>query len=419
MRYRHLSRFSYGLLTLVAVAISACSPIATQATRSIHEPDAVQSGRFPSDSRLLVMGLDGNIYTMDPNGTNTIALTDDASATTQYMQPSWSPNGEQIAWTETNLEDGEAQSSLVVADGAGESRSVYDVPYPPFYIDWSPKGDKLAYLSSWSSQGRPSMVLRLLDLTASQDEMRTLSEGQPFYLSWAPDGDSLLTHIQNERVEIQQIDGTRESINLSSASFPAPQWFPSSDKLLYAVTDNGDQNLIIADLEGNQVAEITDFDNNISFTLSPDESQIAYAVTAVSTGTAAFGPLYVFDLTLGSTREISSLPVIAFFWSPDAEKLAFLSVDQSESNFRFLWRVWDGSQIQDYDANLPTRTFLERYLTFFDQYAQSMTIWSPDSSAFTYAGIGQDNRSGIWVQELDSTSPRYLGPGVYSAWSPQ
>ncbi|MGL4651425.1 MAG: hypothetical protein ACRC1H_18615, partial [Caldilineaceae bacterium] len=68
---------------------------------------------------------------------------------------------------------------------------------------------------------------------------------------------------------------------------------------------------------------------------------------------------------------------------------------------------------------LPTRTFLERYIVFSDQYAQSMRLWSPDSRAFVYPGTDETGRRGIWVQEVDAEAPRWVAGGVMASWSPR
>lgn len=427
MLARLSSALALPLLGAFLITLSACMPI--QAPAAGIELPAMAGAELAGDSegRLLVEGSDGNLYTMDSDGTDVVALTTDASPTLQYLQPSWSPNADQIAWTAVAAEGETARSSLVIASVRDNARQRLPVPFPPFYISWNPDGSRLAYLSAWSASGRPSMALRLVDL--GDQSVVTLGEGQPFYFSWAPDGDALLTHVGNERLEIQGIDGSQQALTRTGASFPTPQWFPSGDSLLYAVSGNNIQRLIVAEADGREIAEITDFDGSISFTLSPDETQIAYAVTPVSAGTSAFGPLYVVDVETGATRQLSEMPVIGFFWSPDSEKLAFLAVERDAEDFRFRWHVWDGSTARRYAAVLPTRTFLERYLAFFDQYAQSMTIWSPDSSAFAYAAIGlveagESNGSaaqpvGIWVQELAADSPRYVGPGAFAAWSPK
>ena len=417
-RVKTLSRFA--VLLFLSAFMAACSMVVqTPPTASITADSARGLPTAVSGNRLLVQGRDGNIYTLDPDGGNAVALTDDASESLQYLQPSWSPDATQVAWTSAAMLDGQPESALVVADGAGENRTEFGVPFPPFYIHWSPAGTQLAYLSAWASTRGPSMALRLVDLAAGEDAVRTLAEGQPLYLSWSPDGDQMVTHISNERVEIYNLAGRSERLPAAAISFPAPIWFPSGDRLIYAVDDGGKQELIVAGLDGSRSAGITDFQGNISFTLSPDEERIAYVITPPSTGVAAFGPLFTVEINSGRTRQLSDSPVIAFFWSPDGANLAFLALDSEADELRFRWNVWDGAQIRAYDAHLPTPTFLERYLAFFDQYAQSMSIWSPDSTAFTYAGVGSDNRAGIWVQEVDSEMPRYIAPGVYAAWSPR
>ena len=63
---------------------------------------------------------------------------------------------------------------------------------------------------------------------------------------------------------------------------------------------------------------------------------------------------------------------------------------------------------------------LLEYLRFFDQYAQSMTLWAPDSSAFTYAGVSESGEDGIWVQSLaEGAAAVRVAPGVMATWSPR
>jgi TolB protein len=165
--------------------------------------------------------------------------------------------------------------------------------------------------------------------------------------------------------------------------------------------------------------EITDYSETISFGLSPTNDRVAYAITPVTVGTAAFGPLYVMELENGATRELSSTPVMAFFWSPDGSKLAYLVTDSSGDVLRLRWYVWDGTASTPYAAIVPSRTFLQSYLVFFDQYARSMSIWAPDSSAFAYAAVDPVQGNTIWVQALDETEPQQVSRGVFVTWSPR
>jgi TolB protein len=406
--------------------LTACNPsllaeqIALVAPESMAEEDA-------STNKLLVMGSNGNIYTLNPDGANRKAITRDAGMETQYRQPTWSPNGERIAFTTIRSEDGDVKSFISTIRADGDEQIDLEVPFAPFYIYWSPDSRRLAYLSNWNrSENLPGMALRLVEIeegTAGAPTLRanTLAEGQPFYFSWSPDGSRLLTHIGNERLEVQGVDGTQEALLMSTGAFPAPIWSKSGEQLVFALNDEqrGEQQLVLSDIAGKPISDITDFSDRISFTLSPDGAKVAYVITEDGEGGATFGPLYVFDLATMATRELSSAPVIAFFWSPDGNKLAFMEAELIRNRVQLRWQVWDGTRKTAYEAFLPTTRFYQNYLSFFDQYAQSMTIWSPDSSAFTYAGVNSQGARGIWVQELGEESADLVSTGIFSAWSPK
>jgi TolB protein len=374
-------------------------------------------------NRLLVQDTDGNLYTILPDGSGRFALTTDASARHQYVQPTWSPDGMRISWTELDTRSGELSSALVVSKYNGSDQQRFETPFAPFYMFWSPDGSRLAYLSNWQSFNETSLALRLLELGEAEQPIRTLAEGQPLYFSWAPDSTRLIAHIGNERVELHSIDGEPEPLELTAAIFPSPQWSADGSRLVYARGDATSQQLVIADAElaGSEEAttEITDFGERISFTLSPSGERLVYAITPASLGTAAFGPLYAVELATLGTRELSAAPVLAFFWSPDGSKLAYLAADASSAALRLRWYTWDGERSQSFASVVPTRTYLQSYLAFFDQYAQSTSMWSPDSTAFAYAAVDPETGSGIWVQHMEEAEPVRVGRGVYVAWSPQ
>ena len=110
---------------------------------------------------------------------------------------------------------------------------------------------------------------------------------------------------------------------------------------------------------------------------------------------------------------------MAFFWSPSGDNLAYLQVDESEAEPRLRWHVWDGTQSTAYAAIVPSRTFLQAHIAFFDQYARSMTIWAPDGLAFAYSAVDATYGNSIWVQWLDQELPQRISRGVFVAWSPR
>lgn len=381
-------------------------------------PPAVSAAQATSN-RILIQDANSNIFTVQPDGSERIDLTRDATRTRQYSQPTWSPNGERIAWSEARVQGSELISTLHVGYATGAQAQSIELPFAPFYIYWSPDAQKLVYLSNWLENNLPSMALRMVNLDTDRLDATTLGQGQPYYFSWSPDGQQLLTHVGDERVSIRSLDGVEETLSEASRGFPAPQWAPDGESLIYALDEAGIRQLIVANTRGELQQVITDYDGIISFSLNPPGNLMAYTVSEQMGTAAAFGPLYVVDLDSQRTQQLSQLPVFGFFWSPDGEKVAYMVAERIQGRTMLRWKVWQESGQREYDLIVPSPLFLERYLAFFDQYAQSMTIWAPDSSAFTYAGVDRNLQSGVWVQALDQEEPQRISSGVISLWSPK
>ena len=412
-------------LTTPAPTAETADNDATDRTPAPNAPSITEADRgsapTAASNRLVIVRNDGNIFTINPDGSAPFAMTIDASRSLQYSQPTWSPDGESIVWTQINLRGDQMQSAIITSRFDGSNVVHGDVPFPPFYYFWSPDSAKLAYLNNWSAENNQAgMALRLLDVAGGAGETTTLAKGQPFYLSWSPDSNRMITHVGNERIALLSTAGEELLLSSASTNFPTPQWSSDGNYLIYAIFNGNQQQLVVTDQQGQLQRKVTTYKGNVNFTLSPTTNQLAYIITEDARGTSAFGPLYVVDIDSERTVEVSADPVFAFFWSPDGTKLAFMQAERGGSGaVRLRWQVWDGAAVDSYDLVLPSRMFLQRYLPFFDQYAQSMTIWSPDSSAFTYVGTNADGVNGVWVQALGADEPTLVSDGVFAAWSPK
>ncbi|MCS6825320.1 MAG: hypothetical protein NZ553_01770 [Caldilinea sp.] len=416
--------FVVGVIAAVLFLSAGCSSGLTpdrfqqQVQRFLTQTRLAREASSPPispENQVLVVGADGNLFLIDAISGQRFALTVDASPQRRYLQPAWSPDGERIAWT--RLEGGDSAVEVSRFDGS-ERRSVA-TSFPPFYFFWSPAGNHLAFLSNWAAMNRPTIALRLVELREETLDVRTLAEGRPLYFSWSPDGKALLTHIDGERIELLKLNGEVEPLEITAAQFSAPQWAADGERLIYAVAD-GRQRLIVADRAGRELVELTDYTGRIAFSLSPDGAQMAYVVTNDALRWSVFGPLYVVDVETLRTREVTDDPVLAFYWSPDGRRLAYLTLEFVDGRLGLRWHVWEGRRVARYAFFLPFSIFVENYLPFFDQYAQSHRIWSPAGDAFVFAGALQDGRSGVWVQDvIAGGEPRLLGPGVIASYSPR
>ena len=115
---------------------------------------------------------------------------------------------------------------------------------------------------------------------------------------------------------------------------------------------------------------------------------------------------------------------MAFFWSPDGQKLAFAAVDRQAQ--ALTWFVSDaaGKSRKEVGTFLPSQEQI-RHFAFFDQYAQSHSLWSPDSRHLIYAGLppagrgdqAASRRSQVFVVPADgSAEPKVVVDGNLGIW---
>ena len=386
-------------------------------------------------NRLVVLGTDGNLFTVSSSGDNRVPLTDDASALTLYTYPTWSPDGSMIAFVEVIRENSNMESALRVVSAEGELLQQVPTEFPAFYLYWNPLSEKLAFLSNWEND----MALRMLDVSAKAQEATTVREGMPFFFSWQPTGDNMLAHIGGDLLTFLQPSGEQQPLDVTTGPFQAPHWSHDGQKL--AFVSQGDENneneysLNVSNAQGEKVTTLAGRKGAFSFNWSPDNERIAYSYTERNVALASLGPLWVHDTQTHEAWELSKSPVVAFFWSPDGKRLAFLRPEWHEPVQRapeaaplrqqkpqpwLRWHIWDGEKTYPLTLFVPTDAFLDDYLRYFNQYAQSISLWSADSQMLLYAGLSEGGLSGIWVLPVEQESQAQLiASGVLAGWSPR
>jgi Tol biopolymer transport system component len=340
------------------------------------------------------------------------------------QQPTWAPDGGSVAWAEFDA-SGAAAVAVGRSDGSAVTR--YDAPFGPFYFYWSPDASRLAFLG-----GNP-IGLGLLDL--SDGSIEVVDGGQPYYFDWSPDGTELVTHVGGEGLSVGVPGQAARPIEPSTGAFLAPEWIPGQTAIVYvrAAAGTGDdgvtasaggglaaqtgvavQQLMRLDLDGGTPAVLVEFSGRISFDVSPDGSAIAFSVTR-GAEPLNFGPLTVLDLESGEQRSISPGPVLAYEWSPDSTTLALLA--PSEDQLAVRWGVGGGGdEVEWFSPFIPTSTYSRAYLPFFDQYARSSTMWSPDGSTIVFTAVGPEGDE-VWLQPVTGGDPDVLGPGSVASFA--
>jgi len=160
---------------------------------------------------------------------------------TEIGQPSWSPDGSRIAFSESATR----KAYIVDVDGSN-LREVLDSADQPV---WSPDGQRLAYVVL-SAEGE-SVGLSVARADGSGE--RLLTEGRVLSPAWSPDG-STIAFTRNlgtsAQIEVIKPDGKDErTVAGAAAGFPGPAWSPEGDAIAY-VTAEEPPAITVVDSDG-------------------------------------------------------------------------------------------------------------------------------------------------------------------------
>ncbi|MDE2969485.1 MAG: hypothetical protein OXT51_05220, partial [Chloroflexota bacterium] len=136
-----------------------------------------------------------------------------------------------------------------------------------------------------------------------------------------------------------------------------------------------------------------------------------------------FEGFIVWDTEADEVVVAVSDPTLAFAWSPDGSRLAYAALDEGQE-----WLVWkvaglDGAEPRELVRFLPSPEMFI-WLSYFDQYAHSHAVWSPDSSRLVFAGRVPEPdgsvpaRDHVIVLDVEGLAePMLVAVGTTAFWS--
>jgi len=404
-------------LTLLAAACSSTTETTTAApSTTVPDPTAAPATTMPPGDpvdRLLIVDPEGNIITTDRSGNAVEMITDDAAEGAGYFQPTWSPDAGSVVVSK--FSDG--AFSLVKFDVAAGTQASVPTVNNAFYVYWSPRGDRVGYLST----GPQGMGLDIAEF-GEEPTSATVELGAPFYFSWSPDGDELAALIGQQRLELFDTSGGDPAAIATPGTFLNPAW---TDAGLFYVTEVAGTDALVVGDPGAEVDVLARANGAATFTVPASGDRVAVQAIGDSNGiSAAFqeapllplNQLVVVERSTGAVEVVLDTPALAFFWDGAGEQL--LVLDGNDETGLFRWSVWAGGELRSLAEFLPARVFVETYLPFFSQYALSTTMWSPDGTAFAFAG-NIEGVGGIYVQEVAGGDPVKIADGGWVTWSPR
>jgi len=395
--------------------------------------------------KIAYIGSDYNVYTLTLHNENIHTLTSDATIRQRYQWPTWARDG-RLAYF---CCDSTASSSFAIdiwisQDGESSGELAYSGENQVFtYANWSPSRcisdtdcAQLGVLVGQRSFGGFSVELIRTDEDGEFDNTR-MGIGQPFYFSWSPDGQQVLTQRNNRRLDIYDLDsGEFERLSQRPGSIQAPAWSPVDDRLLVGIRNDTTFRtdlVILADSKTTTLRE--EIPGLISFNWSPDGNYIAFRTVNDN----QISPVTVIDSISGEVVAQSNMNnVYAFFWSPDSQLIAMATIATPSGSFNardnvvlassaaaqqspeLAWAVLDIEldATRRYGAFQPTSDMIYMF-NFFDQFAQSHQIWSPDSTHIVFSEINDQGTPTISILDMTrpDTVPFFIAEGYVGIWS--
>ena len=389
-------------------------------------------------NRIAFVGGDGNIYTIAPDGSQRRQITPGLplGGADRFTWPTWSPDGQKLAFSAILGDPDQGTTSLFVADlSAGILKEAHRSPWGPYrfvafqaphYTQWASDSQSLAFLAS-----SPGSLDLLLAQPPYTQQAQVMAEGAPLYFSWSPSSRQLLLHQAAEHylMDPHQPDQV-VVLPGQSLSYRAPAWSPDGERLAYMIRDEEErEGLFLTSPDGSRSRLFIGRGASHVYLWSPRGDLMAVANSSLEPGNPTYEGLRLLrtdDATLA--RAIYIEPVVAFFWAPDGQKLAVVSLDASRSSFT--WYVIDvvTGETRVLARLLPSQDLLLITLPYFDQYAQSHRLWSPDSRYLVVTGAllpetnGSESLQALTSQViiLDTTgqeAPVAIASGSLAFWS--
>ena len=397
------------LLVGLALIASACTISQDQGA---SPPVLENSTTVPAQSeppRLLIADAVGAVVVIEGDGT--VLETIEPPTGARYSQPIWA-SPDTIVYAQAATGDNRLEAVRL----GGDLIWSVELDTPPFYYLAAPDSDDTTVVSLRNSADSPGLVIERI---ATQAAPQTFADEAPFYASWHPDDGRLASHIGDSRIDIT--DTETETIDTDASGFQAPIWLASGLVTLrtlgsdtYLTRWNDPSFTDIARVRG--AARFVGAGDSLAIVTGGDIETGGIQASAQAIPTITSGVLTAIDLEQGSFTSVTSDPSPMFQWDPAGEQLLYVTFVDDPAP-ALVWHVWKDGEVTDFEPFVPEPGWFATVAPFFDQYAQSVSLWSPDGSAFAYPAL-VTGEARILMQLVSDTGPLDIAAGNWVTWNP-
>lgn len=334
------NRVKTALLTIALVALVGCGPVTSVvregappaasltgpnvAALTVPAPSVRQAAETPAGRILFVR--DGNLWLW--NAGNSRQFSEGHT----WHQPAFSPGGKEIAYV--YWADNFSDIFVIAADGSstrrltkGQSSSLPDNIWA-FRPSWSPNGERIAYVSDATSQFNQVWLMN----PDGENRRQLTSEMSGFQwvdsLTWEPSGARIAVtaaRAMGEPSHIYVIDvaeGSSEKLSTQTNGAFDPAWSPDGDMIAYIGRPGQVGTLWVSNLDGTKTAQLDKLQYVRSPAWSPDGKSLAVLATHSGIFEIWIVPVnrtdagYEFGEPRQLTREAAIDPLSGLTWAP-------------------------------------------------------------------------------------------------------
>jgi TolB protein len=215
----------------------------------------------------------GEIMVMRPDGTGRERITIHPSFDGQAAP---SPDGLQIVFVSTR--DGVPPSLYVMTADATDVRKLAERAGEP---SWSPDGDWIAFRVT--KDGPFGQFARIFVIGVDGVGLRQVSDDTPHYTSddnpsWSPDGTRILFTRSGELFTVAPDGSALTQVGACPGPCDEPRWSPDGTEIAFSMSFGGSIDIHRMNADGSSVFRVTTDPAQENYpTWSPDGSQLAFA----------------------------------------------------------------------------------------------------------------------------------------------
>ena len=401
-------------------------------------------GPLPA-GRIAFVSPDSQIYTISPDGTDLVRISPERPTPSTvdpapgYTWPVWSPDASRLLFSAALPTGAPNQSRYVLlnssADGSASENPILVFrnvlgstlvgPGTPHYSMWSPDGEQIAMIVG-TGEGLAVVVAD----PAQTGEWLEVVPGAPVYMSWSYDSTQLLVHIRDRLMRFDSpFYGPPLVLEGGVTTYLAPSFAPMDGRSAFLVESDTDITLNVLDSDAGVMTAISQVPSAAAFRWAPDGLSLA-VLKSTPDGAGIYQQLAIVAADGSSEYLAAEGDFISFEWAPDGTRI-LLAEPVTSVQAVLRWSVLDvESGTVDHLADFLPTGELGFVHVYFDQFAASHTLWSPDSRWVVLKGTllepesdELDSRRGedtIWVIDTErEAAPIAIADGFLAFWSPR